>query len=173
MKLMIEVPDSFYSDLKENRIDLGAIGCQLLLDKVKNGTPLEECNDAISRQAAIEVIKSMSNANPSHWNNCDVIDRENTLDEIEELPPVTPQYTDAEIQKMQDLESAEIQKAYEIGKAENPNRWVSVIEDIKSEINELSELDHIEPTYEDCKRDVLEIINKRISGAKMQEGGQN
>ena len=46
---------------------------------------------------------------------------------------------------------------------------VSVIEDIKSEINELSELEHIEPTYEDCKRDVLEIINKRTSGAKMQE----
>lgn len=37
---------------------------------------------------------------------------------------------------------------------------VSVIEDIKLEINELSELDHIEPTYEDCKRDVLEILDK-------------
>ena len=55
--------------------------------------------------------------------------------------------------EFESLESAEIQKAYEIGKAENPNKWIPVseIEDIKSEINELSELDHIEPTYEDCK----------------------
>ena len=45
-----------------------------------------------------------------------------------------------------------------------------VIDDIKAEINELSELDHIEPTYEDCKRDVLEIINRRTNGAKM--GGE-
>lgn len=42
------------------------------------------------------------------------------------------------------------------------------IEDIKSEINELSELDHAEPTYEDCKRDVLEIIEKRIDS---RDGG--
>jgi hypothetical protein len=39
-----------------------------------------------------------------------------------------PNYTDAEIQKMQDLEFAEIQKAYEIGKAENPNKWIPVSE---------------------------------------------
>ncbi len=45
---------------------------------------------------------------------------------------------------------------------------LSVIKGIKAEINELSELDHIEPTYEDCKRDVLEIINKRTRGAKME-----
>ena len=43
------------------------------------------------------------------------------------------------------------------------------LDKIRVEINELSELEHIEPTYEDCKRDVLEIINKRTSGAKMQE----
>lgn len=55
-------------------------------------------------------------------------------------------------------------------KSEIPTGWIPVseIEDIKAEINELSELDHIEPTYEDCKRDVLEIINKRTSGAKME-----
>ena len=45
---------------------------------------------------------------------------------------------------------------------------VSVIEDIKAEINELSELDHAEPTYEDCKRDVLEVIDRHTSGAKME-----
>ncbi len=44
-----------------------------------------------------------------------------------ELPSVTPQYTDAEIQKMQDLEQAEIQKAYELGKAET-GHWIPVSE---------------------------------------------
>jgi hypothetical protein len=37
---------------------------------------------------------------------------------LSELPPVIPQYTEAEIQRMQELEQAEIQKAYELRKAE-------------------------------------------------------
>lgn len=51
----------------------------------------EQCSDAVSRQAVTKVIQSMPNNNPSNWYTCDVIDREDTLDEIEELPPVTPQ----------------------------------------------------------------------------------
>lgn len=47
-------------------------------------------NDYISRQAVLEVVKSMPNDNPSYWHTCDVIDREDTLDEIEGLPSVTP-----------------------------------------------------------------------------------
>ena len=39
-------------------------------------------------------------------------------------------------------------------------------EKVKAEINELSELDHAEPTYEDCKWDVLQIIDKHTSGEK-------
>jgi hypothetical protein len=63
-------------------------------------------DEYISRQAAI-----------------DALDCINGVEEVlRALPPVTPQYTDTEIQKMQDLEFAEIQKAYEIGKAENPNK---------------------------------------------------
>ena len=34
------------------------------------------------------------------------------------------------------------------------------LDDIKAEINDLSELDHIDADYEDCKADVLEIIDK-------------
>jgi len=49
------------------------------------------CEDAISRQAVIDVIESMSNANPSYWNTCNVVDRGNLIDEIMELPSVTPQ----------------------------------------------------------------------------------
>lgn len=52
---------------------------------------------------------------------------------------------------------------------QNSTPLAEVIEDIKAEINELSELNHIEPTYEDCKRDVLEIIEKHTSSAKESE----
>lgn len=80
------------------------------------------CADAISRQAVLmEIDKYL----------CGVPFEEKGIDEvIKDLPPVKPQYTDAEIQKMQDLEFAEIQKAYEIGKeegsSENPNKWIPV-----------------------------------------------
>ena len=77
----------------------------------------EPCEDAISRQAAIDACLN-------GWNK----DYKEIVEEIRALPPVKPQYTDTEIQKMQDLEFAEIQKAYEIGKAENPNRWIPVSE---------------------------------------------
>lgn len=37
---------------------------------------------------------------------------------LKDMPPVNPQYTEDEIQKMQDIEQAEIEKAYELGRAE-------------------------------------------------------
>ena len=41
-------------------------------------------------------------------------------------PPVKPQYTDDEIQKIQDLEQAEIQKAYELGQEDRPTgHWIT------------------------------------------------
>ena len=52
------------------------------------------------------------------------------IETVKNVPPVTPQYTEAEIQKMQDLEFAEIQKAYEIGKAEGSE----VLDKIRAEI---------------------------------------
>ena len=51
------------------------------------------------------------------------------MQEPTNLPPVTPQHTDAEIQKMQELEQAEIKKAYELGKAD-------VLDKIRAEIEE-------------------------------------
>lgn len=49
--------------------------------------PSEDC---VSRQAVLDEIKSMSNANLSYWNHCDVIDREVLIDGIQSLPPVSP-----------------------------------------------------------------------------------
>lgn len=82
----------------------------------------EPCGDAISRQAVAEVLlKYAHSAEGKAF-------AEFLISQINALPPVTPQYTDAEIQKMQDLESVEIQTAYEIGKAEKPNKWIPVSE---------------------------------------------
>lgn len=77
----------------------------------------EPC-DAISRQAAIDTIES--------WLSCDDYNEAEryimraTQSVLHDLPPVTPHYTDTEIQKMQEMEQAEIQKAYELGRTSQP-----------------------------------------------------
>jgi hypothetical protein len=89
--------------------------CKEAVEIVTKALAQEPCADAISRQAAIDACLN-------GWNK----DYKEIVEEIRALPPVKPQYTDTEIQKMQDLEFAEIQKAYELGKAEQPKigRWV-------------------------------------------------
>ena len=81
-----------------------------------NSTEQEPC-DAVSRKEVMTKILALLKT------MCGEVDR---------MPSVIPQYTDAEIQKMQDLEFAEIQKAYEIGKeegnSEKPNKWIPVSE---------------------------------------------
>ena len=96
-------------------------------------TELEPCNDAISRQMLKAKMFDLPKppSNKTYWDGVDDVG-----DLIDKLPPVTPQYTDAEIQKMQDLEFAEIQKAYEIGKAETPNKWIPVNEKLPEEYGE-------------------------------------
>lgn len=82
----------------------------------------EPCEDAVSRQVAIDALKQ------AYWDK----DMQNAKDDpcivdamtdwairtIKDLPSVKPQYTEDEIQKIQELEQAEIQKAYELGKTE-------------------------------------------------------
>lgn len=81
----------------------------------------EPCDDAISRQAVLDQTYL--------WSKDEFLRVTNPFDylrkRINSLPPVIPQYTDAEIQKMQELEQAELQKAYELGKVEQPKmgRW--------------------------------------------------
>ena len=75
----------------------------------------EPCEDAISRQAVLEVIEREEF-------------KGDAISEIEKLSSVIPHYADAEIQKMQEMEQAEIQKAYGLGKAEQPKtgHWIKV-----------------------------------------------
>ena len=88
------------------------------LDREWGIEELERCDDAISRQAVIDTIES--------WLSCDDYNEAERhimgamQSVLYDLPPVTPQYTDAEIQKMQEMEQAEIQKAYELGRTSQP-----------------------------------------------------
>lgn len=80
----------------------------------------EPCEDCISRESVRQLICK----NNDRYGYSDRFHE--FTEECLQLPPVTPQYTDAEIQKMQELEQAEIQKAYELGKTEQPKigHWI-------------------------------------------------
>jgi len=107
------------------------------------------CEDCVSKQIVIDVLKHkwniLSNAN-------DAI--QESIDTIEALPPVTPQYTDAEIQKMQEIEQAEIEKAYELGKS------VDILDKIRAEIAVLDDADYDYEGYYKAITDAVKIIDK-------------
>jgi hypothetical protein len=67
-------------------------------------------DDLISRQAAIDLLKQMrKDGDMVPWEGKNVFAR------IRKLPPAQP-YTAEEIDKMQELESAQLEKAYELGR---------------------------------------------------------
>lgn len=85
-------------------------------------------NSLISRQAAIDALTDMhckSDEDGYVW-----IIRSDAWARIDALPSAQPTYTDAEIQKMQDLEQAQIEKAYRLGyengkkDAQPEQRWI-------------------------------------------------
>lgn len=79
--------------------------------KERTDFPNKNDGDLISRQSVLETQAKYAEhmGATKFWQ---------MRDDIKALPPVTPQYTDAEIQKMQELEQAQLEKAYELGKAE-------------------------------------------------------
>ena len=66
----------------------------------------EAMDDAISRAASIDAINKLHDK-PNAWLDL-------AVDALENLPSAHP-YTDEEIQAMQDLEQAQLDKAYELG----------------------------------------------------------
>lgn len=113
----------------------------------KEGTKFEQPYEVIDA----DVIRALPPVTPQpkvgHWewvpfgypsilgnwvcSKCKCVD----VEDVRQLPPVKPQYTDTEIQKMQDLEFAEIQKAYEIGKAEGSE----ALDKIRAEIERIAD----------------------------------
>jgi hypothetical protein len=90
----------------------------------------QTCEDAVSRQAVLETIDNRIeqikrdadeiNKSYSHLSFAEgVYDGYCRLKcDLWDLPSVIPKFTDTEIQKMQELEQAQLDKAYELGKAE-------------------------------------------------------
>ena len=73
------------------------------------------CLNAIDRQAAIDALSYCQTYLFDSRDDDKKISLEDAEYAIEQLQPAQPTYTDAEIQKMQDLEQAQIEKAYELG----------------------------------------------------------
>lgn len=96
----------------------------------ENALEQEPCADAISRRAVLDMLEDINAETEGVGFYYD-----HYVEYIKNLPPVTPQYTEAEIQKMQDLEFAEIQKAYEIGK-DDGSVGADVLDKIKAEIEQ-------------------------------------
>ena len=119
------------------------------LDMAIQALEQEPCEDAISRQMLKAKMFDLPKppSNKTYWDGVDDVG-----DLIDKLPLVTAQYTDAEIQKMQDLKFAEIQKAYEIGKAER-----SIDADVLNEIRE--EIVHLHD-WAFSREEILRIIDK-------------
>ena len=90
-------------------------------------------SDAISRADVIDVINNRVGYLEVLSGDIYIL-RDETIEKLKDLPPAQPTYTDAEIQKMQDLESAEIEKAYELGyeegkkdgRQERTGNWVEI-----------------------------------------------
>lgn len=85
--------------------------------------------DTISRQAVLSKFKEVCFS--KEWVQFRIDygshgQRDFLINYIEQLPSITPHYTDVEIQKMQEMEQAEIQKAYELGKAsqKKTGHWI-------------------------------------------------
>ena len=78
-------------------------------------------NDLISRQAANEAIRA-STSKYTGFMEMEMYTDDDAVEAIEGLPSAQP-YTDEEIQKMQDIEQAQLNKAYEMGKAD-ALRWI-------------------------------------------------
>ena len=83
MKLIIDIPDKMYETVQNGTY------CGTLYENLKNGTPLSESEDCVSRQAVMQAIED--NANDIKY-GCFASnqDAETMKNEIEALPPVTP-----------------------------------------------------------------------------------
>jgi hypothetical protein len=127
------------------------------LEMAINALEREPCEDCISRQAVLDIItfedKWLFDANGHNANTH--IAFSGLESRIKALPPVTPQHTDAEIQKMQEMEQAEIEKAYNMGVSEKE----TVLGKMRTEIERhRRKTQGIDPY--DLVGDCLEIIDK-------------
>lgn len=89
------------------------------LEREWGAEEFEPCEDAVSRQALIDKATSWD----AHFTDSE---KAVSLTDIMSLPSVTPKYTDEEIQKMQELEQAQLEKAYELGMQTSFEEWLAL-----------------------------------------------
>lgn len=166
MKMICDVPDEVIKSIKDGTY----CGSWMAEKMIAKGIPLEQepCTDAISREELLKAIDTWDKFGYTET-GCFVrepkgdyvpyIHYDDVIKSIKGMPPVTPQYTDAEIQKMQELEQAEIQKAYEIGKAEGSE----VLDKIRAEIVHLHD-------WAFSREEILRIIDKYKTSRTEAEG---
>ena len=90
----------------------------------------QPCDDAVSRQTVLRCIKESREG--IDWGQSEDEDAflhysaalYRTIASKECLPSVTPKFTDEEIQKMQELEQAQLEKAYELGMQTSFEEWL-------------------------------------------------
>ncbi len=84
------------------------------VESVKDQLDGQPCEDAVSREEAIRIAEQ-GQIQGFEWQ----------IRKLCTLPSVTPKFTDEEIQKMQELEQAQLEKAYELGMQTSFEDWLN------------------------------------------------
>lgn len=82
----------------------------------------EKDADCISRQDAIRWVKT--ECNPYGKPTLDFESGKWVIEHLKQMPSVQPAYTDAEILKIQDMEQAEIEKAFDLGREDEQSEII-------------------------------------------------
>lgn len=92
MELIIKISNEMFDTFKKHGImtfdNLNEYDRDMVANAIENGTPYNPTGDCISREALKNEIQHLRNANPSYSHNCDVVDRQDVLDEIDNAQPV-------------------------------------------------------------------------------------
>ena len=126
------------------------------LKELKQLREQEPCEDAVSRQAVLDLIKSMSNANPSYTHTCDVVDREDLLDMVSELPSVTSVY-----KKECQVDKDELIKALRYDRDQYTKGYI----DCKSNM-----LEKVKHAREDVQKYINMCDEDSVAGINMKSG---
>lgn len=82
----------------------------------------QPCEDCISRQAVLNGLANIAKAKAKSDAQKALMGR--VMFFTEQLPPVTPQYTDEEIDKIQEIEQAYVDKMVELAVEESKQKWL-------------------------------------------------
>ena len=133
---------------------------------------MSQNDDLISRQAAIDAVRELYIQSPK-INNDIVYDTaiDQAHDALVNLPSAQP-YTDEEIQVMQDLEQAQLDKAYELGWKEGREALRQAAIDAIEILLEQSEDDEHDKTWNNAIRGSMNAIKHHVPSAQPQRTGR-